>query len=271
MRFKIAHVKPQQQSIWHLGTLVHTKSDTGFGFWGNPLFAAGLIFVWFGLLKDFRLKPDWDLAVSHFFYDSNFCASLAQNAPCLGFPIGNSATLNIIRDILHLVPNYVGIILIAFLAIQYWDGKRWNSQGIRNQSVVLATLLLGPLLAVNLFFKEVFGRVRPRDIEAFGGTLNFTLPGDIAGQCLSNCSFVSGEASVGGWFLVCGLLFPPQYRRRAYVGLFVLGIFMALLRVTFGAHFLSDVLLGYIIPIIVCALLACTIEYFQKEPSATKS
>ncbi len=130
---------------------------------------------------------------------------------------------------------------------------------------------MGPLLIVNLILKEVFGRVRPRSIEEFGGVMEFTLPGDIAGQCISNCSFVSGEASVGGWFLVCGLLFPPRYRRQAYAGLFVLGFGMALLRVTFGAHFLSDVVLGYLVPIIVCAILACIIDYLEKEPPATNS
>ena len=250
---------------------MRTKSDTGFGFWGNPLIATMLIFAWFGILKEFRINPQLDLDVLSFFYDATFCNSAAENGRCIGFPISKSETLNFIRDILHLVPNYVGVILIAFLSIQYWDGKRWNNQSFRNQSVVLATLLLGPLLVVNLFFKEVFGRVRPRSIEEFGGAMEYTLPGDIAGQCLSNCSFVSGEASVGGWFLCCGLLFPPQYRSRAYAGLFVLGFFMAMLRVAFGAHFLSDALLGYLVPVIICAILATSIEYFEKEVPATNS
>lgn len=250
---------------------MRTKSDNGFGFWGNPLFAAILIFIWFGLLKDFRLNPQFDLVVLSFFYDPAFCEAAAKKARCIGFPLSYSKGLNFIRDVLHLAPFFVGAILVVFLAIQHWDGKRWNSQSVRNQSVVLATLLLGPLLTVNLFFKEFFGRVRPRSVEEFGGKMEFTLPGDIAGQCLSNCSFVSGEASIGGWFFVCGLLFPLKYRRQAYIGLSILGLIMAMLRVAFGAHFLSDVILGYLVPIIICAILASTIEYFEKDAPATIS
>lgn len=250
---------------------MRTKSDTGFGFWGNPLFVAVLIFLWFGLLVFFRLNPQFDLDTLSIFYDPTFCENTAKRTKCLGFPVSHNKTLNFIRDVLHLAPNYIGVGLIALLSIRYWRGTRWSNQGFRNQSVVLATLLLGPLLIVNSVFKEGFGRVRPRAIEEFGGTMEFTLPGDIVGQCLSNCSFVSGEASVGGWFLACGLLFSQQYRHQAYAGLFVLGSFMALLRVAFGAHFLSDVLLGYLVPIIICAILASTIVHFGKHPSATNS
>lgn len=248
---------------------MQTKSDTGFGIWGNPIFALALIFVWFGILKDFRQNPQWDLAVATYFFDPDFCPESARPHSCLGFPIGNSVALNMIRDVLHLAPNYIGFSLIAFLSIQYWDGTRWNSQAFRNQAIVLASLLLGPLIVVNGYFKEFYGRVRPRDTEAYGGRMDFTLPGEIAGQCASNCSFVSGEASVGGWFLCCGLLFPPKYRNRAYIALFLIGSIMALLRVTFGAHFLSDVLLGYMVPIIICALLATMIELFQKPAQST--
>lgn len=250
---------------------MHSKSDTGFGFWSNPLFAVLLIFVWFGLLKDFRLNPQFDLNISSFFFVPDYCGDMSITGKCIHFPLNGSEVLNFVRDILHLAPNFIGAILVVFLAIQYWDGQRWRSQAFRNQAIVLATLLLGPLLAVNVILKEVFGRVRPRSIEEFGGTMDFTLPGDIAGQCISNCSFVSGEASIGGWFLVCGLLFPPQYRRQAYAGLFVLGSAMALLRVAFGAHFLSDVILGYLVPIIVCAILASIIDYLEKETAATNS
>lgn len=254
-----------------LGKLVRTKSDTGFGFWGNPLFVPILIFLWFGLLLVFRLNPQFDLDMLSIFYDPTFCENAANPAKCVGFPLSKNEILNLVRDILHLAPNFSGVVLIVLLSIRYWGGTRWSSQSFRNQSVVLATLLLGPLLIVNSFFKEGFGRVRPRSVEEFGGAMEFTLPGDIVGQCLSNCSFVSGEASVGGWFLVCGLLFSTQYRRSAYFVLFVLGFFMAILRVTFGAHFLSDVILGYLVPIIVCAILASTIAYFGKQASATNS
>lgn len=271
MRLPIVHAKPQSSSTQARGISVHTKSDNGFGFWGNPLFAATIIFVWCSLLLVFRSNPRLDLNALSFFYDSAYCQNATKKASCIGFPLSDNTALNLLRDILHIAPNLIGAILIVFLVIQYRNGKSWKNERFRNPAIVLASLLIGPLLTVNIIFKEAFGRVRPRSIEEFGGTMDFTLPGDIAGQCLSNCSFVSGEASIGGWFLVCGLLFPPQYRSSAYAGLFILGSFMALLRLAFGAHFLSDVILGYLVPIIVCAILATIAVYYEKQASATNS
>lgn len=209
--------------------------------------------------------PQLDLAVSRIFYDSTFCDLPGSRRSCIGFPIASHWFFAPTREVLNAAPRYIGSALLIWIAIDIFRGKRWQHQSLKNQVVVLSTLLLGPLLAVNSGFKEIFGRVRPRHIEEFGGPLDFTLAGDVIGQCNGNCSFVSGEASAGGWLFVCALLFVPKLRPYAYGVLFALGVFMALLRVSFGAHFISDAVLGYLVPPIICAVLALLITQKQKS------
>jgi membrane-associated phospholipid phosphatase len=244
---------------------VQTKSDNQFGFWGNPLFLAAMLFLWFMILVIFRTFPGVDIFVADFFYREIACSGKAATQPCHGFPYAINSALATIRNILHRAPVFIGIGLIALVLFRYVKMKGRVDDAFLNQSLVLANLLFGTLLVVNTGFKENFGRVRPRDIMDFGGKGDFTLPGDLIGQCVSNCSFPSGEAAAGGWFLCCGLLFAPQWRKKAYILLFILGVFMASLRVSFGAHFISDVILGYLTTLITCSLLAIAYELFQKR------
>ena len=61
-------------------------------------------------------------------------------------------------------------------------------------------------IVVNLFFKNIWGRARPGDILQLGGKENFTPWFQISDACVSNCSFVSGDASVGFSLIVFYLL-----------------------------------------------------------------
>lgn len=247
-------------------TLLSQKPDYDFGFWANPLLAPVLGVLWFGLLVDFRRHPEWDMAVANYFYDPNMCANAVNY--CLGFPLAQNPITASLREAFNEAPVYIGILLLIWIGARALAKIKWSDPGTRNLAAVTASLLIGPLLLVNGFLKEFFGRTRPRMIESFGGTMDFTLPGDIVGQCISNCSFVSGEASAAGWLLCLGLLFPPNWRRYAYAILFIIGAFFALLRISFGAHFISDVLLGYGSSIIVCAIIVQTI--IQVEKALTK-
>ncbi|MEM5502097.1 phosphatase PAP2 family protein [Ahrensia kielensis] len=243
---------------------MQTQSDNGFGFWSKPLFLIAMLFLWSAILVFFRTYPAIDMAVANFFYHEVACSANAATQPCFGFPVAMNSIMATIRNILHRAPVFIGVGLIILLIYSYHKGKRAVDSAFRNQSLVLANLIIGTLLVVNSGFKENFGRVRPRDIIDFGGKSDFTLAGDFIGQCVSNCSFPSGEAAAGGWLLCCGLLFAPRWRKPAYIALFILGAAMALLRVTFGAHFISDVLLGYITTLITCSILAIAFERIQK-------
>ena len=57
--------------------------------------------------------------------------------------------------------------------------------------------LIGLIFIVNFGLKGLWGRARPNDVLDFGGTNNFTPWYQISDQCINNCSFVSGDSSVG--------------------------------------------------------------------------
>lgn len=87
--------------------------------------------------------------------------------------------------------------------------------------------------------------------DIFGGTLHFVEAGSLAGKCVSNCSFVSGEAASAGW-LLCLLLFVPKSLRYALVPpVAAISILTPAMRLSFGAHYLSDVVLGWLSSLVV--------------------
>ncbi len=121
---------------------------------------------------------------------------------------------------------------------------------------LLAVFLLGPGLLVNGVLKEHWGRARPSQIVEFGGDKRYTPPLVIADQCSHNCSFVSGEASVGFAFGAFG--FAARTRRRRRLGLAAgvgLGGAFGLLRMAQGGHFLSDVFFAGLLMFLLAWLL----------------
>ena len=62
---------------------------------------------------------------------------------------------------------------------------------------VWLTSLISLIFIVNIAFKNFWGRARPNEIVDLGGVNNFTPWYQVADQCTSNCSFVSGDSSVG--------------------------------------------------------------------------
>ena len=128
-------------------------------------------------------------------------------------------------------------------------GYKFNSKNI---FFLWLTLTLNNILIVNFFLKNLWGRVRPNEIYEFGGGEIFTPWYKISSACSSNCSFVSGDASVG-FSLIC-LYFLTGKKIFFWIALFA-GSFLGLIRILEGGHFLSDVsIAGFII---------FTISYYQ--------
>jgi lipid A 4'-phosphatase len=112
----------------------------------------------------------------------------------------------------------------------------------------------GPMLLVNGVFKDHWGRARPSQVVEFGGTQQFTRAALPADQCPKNCSFVSGHASVGFYFLALAFVWP---RRRALwlAAGTALGLGVGLVRIVQGGHFLSDVLFAGIVVYLTARIL----------------
>ena len=53
------------------------------------------------------------------------------------------------------------------------------------------------IIIVNVLLKGFWGRARPNDILELGGEENFSAWFQYSDACSTNCSFVSGDASVG--------------------------------------------------------------------------
>lgn len=107
---------------------------------------------------------------------------------------------------------------------------------------LLATLVVGPGLVANTIFKDQWGRARPHQTVDFGGQSQFTPALVPARECERNCAFVSGEASsIYAPFFALALLFP-QFRLSLLVTGIAGGTVAGLIRMSQGAHFLSDVI-----------------------------
>ena len=107
------------------------------------------------------------------------------------------------------------------------------------------SVIFNIIIVVNLLLKNLWGRARPNDILQLGGKENYTPWFKVSDACSSNCSFVSGDASVG--FALIGLFFLTKNKNFYWLALFS-GFFLGTIRVLEGGHFLSDIIIaGFLI------------------------
>lgn len=168
------------------------------------------------------LFPRIDLAASAAFY-----------VPGEGFPLGAAPLLRAIHEGMPLLVAAIVLAGVVLLALGRW----------RAGLFLLLALAVGPGLVVNVLFKDHWGRARPAQIAAFGGSARFTpafVPSD---QCDRNCSFPAGDPATGFVLAAAGFLAPMPGRRRALLASAAgLGLFLGFVRIAQGGHFLSDVL-----------------------------
>jgi len=186
----------------------------------------------------FAVWPDLDLKAAHYFYHRG------------GF-FGGDRALRFARDVFRVTPF---VVLAAYAAL--WFSKRlgmrlWWAPSGRAVIFLIATIAIGPGLIVNLGLKDHWGRPRPYQTEGLSGQDPFRPWYETDGACKRNCSFVSGEAATGFWMVAPASVLPPPWRGPAIVAAFAFGAGASLLRLAFGGHYLSDVLLGGLITLIV--------------------
>jgi lipid A 4'-phosphatase len=189
----------------------------------------------------FAIWPGVDLAVSHRFYDGS------------GF-IGHERLARLGRDFFRVTP-FVVLALYATLWLAKRKGARlaWAPSG-KAVVFLIATMAIGPGLIVNLGLKDHWHRPRPYQTQEFGGPDPFRPWYEDNGLCKKNCSFVSGEAATGFWMTAPASVLPPPWRAPAMAAAFAFAIGASLLRMAFGGHYLSDVLLGGLVTLIVIEL-----------------
>lgn len=139
---------------------------------------------------------------------------------------------------------------------------------------LLVTLVLGPGLAVNAGLKETWGRARPNDVVEFGGDRAFSPALEAADQCSSNCSFVSGDPSLGFWLHSFGYILPPRRRRAAVAAGVGAGTLLGLMRIAQGGHFLTDVAFSAVVVALVtasCGLASTALVRLRRRGAADPS
>lgn len=147
--------------------------------------------------------------------------------------------------------------LILFFLFVGWINLKKPSGFFLNRKKVLFLILvlaIGPGLIVNLILKESVGRARPRNIIEFGGEKTFSRPFICTNQCDRNCSFPSGHAAVGFFFVSVSFIFS-RYRKALLFGGMAYGILVAAGRIIQGGHFFSDVVTSFFIVYVTARIL----------------
>lgn len=202
--------------------------------------------------------PQIDLAVSGFFYQ-----------PEQGFYLRQLLIVRFLYSLVWWITAGVVVTCLGFL-IASWTIYRNRETVVRRRRAALYLLLVmivGPGLLVNGVFKDHWGRARPSQVTEFGGSKQFTPAAIPADQCPKNCSFVSGHASVGFYFLALAFVLP---RRRALwltLGT-AFGLGIGLVRIVQGGHFFSDVVFsGIIVYLTAQVLYALMFPAHESQPA----
>jgi lipid A 4'-phosphatase len=202
----------------------------------NTLLA--LVALSLATLVVFALWPQIDLDVARVFYGAD------------GF-IGHNPFERAARDFFNVTPF---VVLAAFAVLyglrRFGVAVPYGPTG-RELVFLIATMAIGPGLVVNLGLKDHAHRPRPVQTAEFGGKFEFRPWYRFDGECRKNCSFVSGEVSEGFWMVAPASLAPPPLRPLAVGAALAFGVLTALLRMAFGAHYLSDALLAGLVMLII--------------------
>lgn len=227
-----------------------------FGLWADPVVTLALLALWTALAIVFNGEPEIDRAVSAAFFSRTACPEGTTGIVCGSFPLAANPFWSGARQAMHYLPISIALALLAASLRSVFSGPGLSRQQVRFAAVALCALAIGPGLLVNGFLKDHWGRPRPVSTDLFGGDLPFVPAARWSDACQTNCSFVSGEAASVFWLVCLIPLLPPGWRRVGGLVLALAAIFTSTLRLAFGGHYLSDVILGGLSSFIVFSTLA---------------
>ena len=208
----------------------------------------------------FYALPEWDIAVSRFFY-----------VPGEGFPWKHHLVSEFFYYFIRVLSVGVAGYLCGAVGL-YMIGQtrfpligKWIPLPTKRIALCLiAALLLGPGALVHYGFKPVFERARPVNTTVFEGVKTFTPAWVFSDQ--GGKSFISGHASMGFFMAAMAYCLACPTRRKFWyaIGL-TFGFTAGFMRVMQGSHFLSDILLGGFISLLVAEII---VRYFGKVKTA---
>ncbi|KQY58027.1 hypothetical protein ASD52_22330 [Ensifer sp. Root142] len=198
----------------------------------QPVQAAASATIFVGFI--FMAFPGIDLAVSRW--------AAAGDAD---FPLSREHALRLLRDFNRLIPILILPAVAVTLAVQMRAPRAWLPRP-HKMLFFLTFYAAGPGLAIQLL-KRLVGRARPSEIIEFGGTLPFTPAWQVSGACSRSCSFASGEAATAIALIALVVFLPTRWRLTTIIALIPVVLAFSLNRIAFGAHFLSDVVLAWLL------------------------
>jgi membrane-associated phospholipid phosphatase len=191
------------------------------------------------------LYPAIDIGVASLFYD-----------PARGdrFILHNVDWIDAVRQVLLYLPLAVTLVAVLSLLGNWLRLPLARHLPPRSALFLVSTLLLIPGLLVNGLLKENWGRPRPGEVVEFRGPDPFYPWWKPGGPCDKNCSFVSGEVSATAWLTAAASLTPPTVRPWVMGAAVAATAVSALLRMGFGRHWFSDVVIAATLTIVLVAL-----------------
>jgi len=205
----------------------------------------------------FRLVPSIDIAVSRLFFAASACpGDAAAGAVCGAFPASAVPAIGVVREFFHVLPVTIAVLLAIVVAVRLSRGVPASERFNAGALAAISSQLVASLLIVNLVFKEFWGRPRPVLTDIFGGKFPFVPAGEISHHCATNCSFVSGEATGAFWLIGAAALVPSPWRTPTLAVALLTALFISMLRVSFGAHYLSDVTIAGLLSLLVFSVVA---------------
>jgi lipid A 4'-phosphatase len=200
------------------------------------------------------IYPQIDLQIQQLFWDNNSGFFLKNNQYVIAiYKLIPKLTMAFTISIFMLW------IILWIIYKKFWDSKR------KKMLYLLLCLLIGPGLFVNTIFKDNFGRARPSQIMEFGGEKSFSRAFSITSNCLKNCSFVSGHASVGFYFSAISFITAGIISSLFFYGAIILGLIIGMVRISQGGHFFSDVFFSGMVVIIVNYFIYLLMFNFSKK------
>lgn len=196
--------------------------------------------IWISFI--FMIFPTIDLAVSRWFTNGTV------------FVLAEQPLLKGLRDFSRQSLIYVVYAMLLLIGLQIVLPKRYRFCQPHKPLFVLLSFVVGPIIVVEIL-KVLIGRARPRDLTEFGGNADFTPVLQFSAACARNCSFPSGEAAAAAAALSLLVFVPVKLRKVAAYILTPCLMLIAFNRVLFGAHFLSDVLLGWLLTMLAMGLI----------------
>ena len=207
----------------------------------NSFYLSLVVFLFLIIL--ITISPSIDLFVSNIFYDEQ-----------VGFLLQSEDIITFIIRKLFLPFLILYILLLPILSNYLFFNKIYFKYKFTLKKICMlwVTMIFNIILVVNLLLKNMWGRSRPNDISEFSGQSIFTEWYRFSDFCMTNCSFVSGDAAVG--FSLISFYFITKKIIYFWLSI-VSGLILSFTRVLEGGHFLSDILFA--------GLIIFILNYFQ--------